>query len=326
MRPPSGQDPSELLQRARRAFGGAPVVEAVPPRKEIVLVRSAVEAATLAAVDEKLAQAAVDALSNGEVPAPEQLAALEACIRFMRPALFIEGGRIQTSPAGSLPLSAQQKAALERLLPAVAALGPAQAPEGLATGFLIGPRALLTNGHVLDALEAQLGGPLRPGQVVARFGLERATVERFAPVPVRGVLLRRPGGLDAAVLELASDGPAPGALPLARAAPAGAGQVVVTVGYPQRDPLQPLFADAVFENLYGVKRAAPGETLQPGPRALYHDCSTLGGNSGSPVLDGTSAVVVGLHSTGTFAYRNEAVASAAVYAEADLRAHVTDWR
>jgi endonuclease G len=38
-----------------------------------------------------------------------------------------------------------------------------------------------------------------------------------------------------------------------------------------------------------------------------HDCSTLGGNSGSPVLALDTAEVVGLHFGGSFLWRNEAV-------------------
>ena len=54
-------------------------------------------------------------------------------------------------------------------------------------GLHSGPRALLTNDHVVAVLEKRLGGAVRPGKVVARFGLERAPEERFPAVAVRGV-------------------------------------------------------------------------------------------------------------------------------------------
>ena len=321
----SDRELKALWQRARSVFGDVPIIDAVPRRKAIVFVRPAVSAAVVAAVDEKLAQAAFDSLANERIPSPLELEALQACIRFMRPALFVTEGQIEPPPTGLSPFSDLQQKAVERLLPGVAAVGFADEPMGIATGFLIGPRALLTHPHVVVALEKRLGTPLPSGQVIARFGLERGTVESFPPVPVRGVLFQSSNPLDAAVLELAHDCSLRRCLPLARVTPADPGRKVVTVGYPLKDSCQPLYTDAVFENLYGVKRASPGETLPSTPGILYHDCSTLGGNSGSPVIDGESAWVVGLHRTGTFALRNEAVATDALFADTVLRQHVIQW-
>ena len=41
--------------------------------------------------------------------------------------------------------------------------------------------------------------------------------------------------------------------------------------------------------------------------AIEHDCSTLGGNSGSPVVDLETHQVIGLHFGGRFGVRNYAV-------------------
>ena len=43
---------------------------------------------------------------------------------------------------------------------------------------------------------------------------------------------------------------------------------------------------------------------------LYHDCTTLGGNSGSPVLTLDGAHLVGIHADGMFLARNRAIAGA----------------
>ena len=65
---------------------------------------------------------------------------------------------------------------------------------------------------------------------------------------------------------------------------------------------------AVFGTKFGVKRAALGEVLDgSGTPTLFHDCSTLGGNSGSPVFAVATGRVVGIHRSGFFMYRNEAV-------------------
>ena len=58
---------------------------------------------------------------------------------------------------------------------------------------------------------------------------------------------------------------------------------------------------------FALKRLAPGEFIGTKRGALFHDCSTLGGNSGSPLVDMTTGAVVGLHRDGSFLARNEAV-------------------
>jgi len=45
---------------------------------------------------------------------------------------------------------------------------------------------------------------------------------------------------------------------------------------------------------------------------LFHDCSTLGGNSGSPVFQLETGRVIGIHRSGFFMYRNEAVDGASL--------------
>lgn len=81
------------------------------------------------------------------------------------------------------------------------------------------------------------------------------------------------------------------------------------MGYPFEDSERnPMFVDALFEGSYGVKRASPGEVTALGRSVVHHDCSTLGGNSGSPLLDMTTARVVGVQARGGFAVRNTAVA------------------
>ena len=46
------------------------------------------------------------------------------------------------------------------------------------------------------------------------------------------------------------------------------------------------------------------------PQRLFHDCSTLGGNSGSPLFSLETGDVVGVHYSGIFMWRNEAVPAA----------------
>jgi hypothetical protein len=95
--------------------------------------------------------------------------------------------------------------------------------------------------------------------------------------------------------------------------PVQPGIPVAVIGYPFKDGFRnPLFTDTIFNDIYGVKRAAPGEITGIGTDRLFHDCSTLGGNSGSPVLSMESGGVIGIHYSGEFLYRNEAVDGASL--------------
>ena len=66
----------------------------------------------------------------------------------------------------------------------------------------------------------------------------------------------------------------------------------------------------IFMDVYNVKRLQPGEVRSFQAVELpefVHDCSTLGGNSGSPVFDLESHNVVGLHFGGKYLEGNHAV-------------------
>lgn len=101
---------------------------------------------------------------------------------------------------------------------------------------------------------------------------------------------------------------APGALQLAEAR-AAKDALVGTVGYPAYDsrnedsPMRRYFAD-----IFDVKRFSPGRITQSeAGKLLMHDCTTLGGNSGSPLINLTDRTVVGLHFSGNYRVANSAV-------------------
>jgi endonuclease G len=70
--------------------------------------------------------------------------------------------------------------------------------------------------------------------------------------------------------------------------------------------------DEIFGNVYDKKRLAPGQLTGSDSTALRHDCSTLGGNSGSVVLSLRTGEAVGLHFAGRFLVSNFAVPSTVV--------------
>lgn len=102
-----------------------------------------------------------------------------------------------------------------------------------------------------------------------------------------------------------------GVAPLERADKDGGDQeLVAVVGYPAADPFRndPTDMQRYFKGLFDVKRFSPGYLrVQGGPTVLGHDCTTLGGNSGSPVISLYSGKVVGLHFAGQYGVGNSAV-------------------
>jgi len=86
---------------------------------------------------------------------------------------------------------------------------------------------------------------------------------------------------------------------------------IFVVGYPALDPRNGAEAmRRIFGDVYNVKRLQPGEIMivPPDLGIFHHDCSTLGGNSGSCVIDLDSNLVLGLHFAGKYLKSNKAVA------------------
>ena len=91
---------------------------------------------------------------------------------------------------------------------------------------------------------------------------------------------------------------------------------VAVIGYPARDSRipDPAVMRDIFGNIYNVKRLAPGAVMSVDDTVLQHDCSTLGGNSGSVVLNINTGEAVGLHFAGRYQTANYAVPAPTVAA------------
>ncbi len=72
---------------------------------------------------------------------------------------------------------------------------------------------------------------------------------------------------------------------------------VAVIGYLMRDPRGTSleWLEIVFKNIFNVKRLMPGIIDHHRDDLLFHDCSTTGGASGSPLIEIETACVVGLH-------------------------------
>lgn len=86
-------------------------------------------------------------------------------------------------------------------------------------------------------------------------------------------------------------------------------QAVAAIGYPAFDSRIPdidLMED-LYGKIYNKKRLAPGAITAISNGKILHNCATLGGNSGSCVLDLASGEAFGLHFSGRFMTTNYAV-------------------
>ncbi len=117
---------------------------------------------------------------------------------------------------------------------------------------------------------------------------------------------------DIAVLHLKpGDRKLPEPIPLAAVMPVPAKTSwVAAVGYPAIDTDEdPKVRADIFKDIFDVKRVAPGLLLTSpaGEWFITHDCSTLGGNSGSVLMDFASGGAAGLHFKGYARQANYAV-------------------
>ena len=305
----------ELLEaRARRVLGDRPVGEVLVKARAIIGVPNIPDG-------EKDAQSALDKLRKPKLgkPTPREISALELVIRMMRPAPLCQKGRLDPLPGNgghlfNSEISGQWDGFRNAIAPLLYSIGRV---DGLnirngqaGTGFLVGPDLLATNRHVLEYLSFGANA-LEEGQAVVRFHQEFGGDEPTGSVvPVTGVAAIHPV-LDMVLLHIRQKDPRP-PLPLDEL-PVSPGQAVAAVGYPTTDSFRnPIFADAIFSHQYGVKRGALGEVIDVVSDILFHDCSTMGGNSGSPIFSLKTARVVALHRSGLFMYRNEAIAGEAL--------------
>lgn len=251
-------------------------------------------------------------------------------LRHGRPVLAIKDGDAVLEFAQSASTAWREKLVaaspqLRRTIPSVGRVELTNyvAAPSIGTAWMIAPDIVVTNRHVAEYFALRSSGGLRfllgddrriPIGVKIDFAEEFGSeVERefevtetvyLAPMNLPDVaLLRIKGSMGLSV---------PPALTLAKTP--SVGKTVVVIGYPHRDQFLPEQAlmDEIFFKGYEHKQIAPGFIMNDLTSDIEHDCSTLTGNSGSPVVDLENGEVVGLHRVGIFLSRNFAVAPAGI--------------
>ena len=247
---------------------------------------------------------------------------LETIVREGRPAIPIVDNRISfegaiVDAAADTIMQRLRTAApkVEACIPLVGRIDVDNYPGSLTyvgTGWLVAPNVVVTNRHVAEIIARHDNGKFkfRPG----RFGEELRVKLDYRrelggsvseSVRVNRVIWieRDTSGPDIAFLgiEQVTDGTKRQSIPLATS-DAAANSDVVVIGYPARAPADVIPNQEWMEKIYGgaydVKRIAPG-VVGPNSRGwATHDCTTLGGNSGSCVVDMNTGNAVALHFAG----------------------------
>ncbi|MFG3497312.1 trypsin-like serine peptidase [Streptomyces sp. NPDC047928] len=264
---------------------------------------------------EKLAEGRADEIGDDESFGMEAIVLLEG-----RPAILVQGDDFAPQQ-GDWAVLDGHRPAIRRSIGRVGRVEVSGhlSLDWVGTAFLVGADVVMTNRHVAVEFAREDGRrwSFRPGMGAGldlrqEYGaLPGAAGPAFDVLEVIGVH----DDVDMALLRV---GPAPGGgplpEPLAVAADAPAdlpGRPVYCVGHPAWDGRrnEPESMRRIFMDIYNVKRLQPGTAtaLEAERDVMKHDCSTLGGNSGSPVFDLLDHRVLGLHFGGRYGIGNYAV-------------------
>jgi S1-C subfamily serine protease len=287
----------------------------------------------------RFARMAVEAIGKGRgvhVPlTAEESRGAQAILTFVtRPALLVQDDKFVEPPPLWAEKLTRRRQRIQRTLPSVGRIevdGHPRRIPWVGTGWVVRPGVVMTNRHVVEEFaepeagdETQTRWRIRPG-MAARidFGEEwppSADEGRTYDVPGDALIRVYPErAYDLALVSVSQTARGSGARPFPAPLPIASngdaiteGQPVYTVGYPARDPRSRELAAMyrLFDAIFDVKRLQPGQVMQvlPETNTALHDCSTLGGNSGSCVVDLETNQVIGLHYAGLHRHANLAIA------------------
>jgi S1-C subfamily serine protease len=237
-----------------------------------------------------------------------------------RPALFVKNDTfaIPDSDIWTNRLESN-RTALEGAISSVGRIELKNHPrlDWVGTGWVVRENVVVTNRHVAEEFSIRDGAKLlkfrrnhENKEIGARIDLREEYMQpdevEFRVVKV--LYIEEPEGPDIAFLEVEFTGSnVPKPIKLSSAAVPGLD--VAVIGFPAWDGKRndPTVMRRLFNDIYGVKRLQPGKVVTVESGHFSHDCTTLGGNSGSPVIDISTGEAVGLHFAGSYLKENLAV-------------------
>lgn len=286
------------------------------------MFESALESAPIPA-EATLVTEALQAVDKDEPLTDAQFQVLEAIVLPKeRPVVDVIDGTFEApdEPFRHLGDEGPRKV-IKRVLPSIGRIelpGHPSLPFG-GTGFVVGEGLLMTNRHVAELFAQGLGREglvfLADRQAGVDFVRERGR-DATSFFQVERILMIHPYWDMAllAVTGLSADHPP---LTLSTADPGDlVDREVVVIGYPALDTRNNVdLQNQIFGSVFNVKRLQPGkvgdreqiESFTNVVLSVTHDCSTLGGNSGSAVIDVETGSVVALHFAGRYLEANYAV-------------------
>ncbi|MET7650927.1 MULTISPECIES: serine protease [unclassified Streptomyces] len=283
-----------------------------------------------AVLDVDRASAAVERMAEGTWRGDDS--GVEAIVRrFGRPVYLVRQGTFAAfadAPDGvpeSEVVAARMEAArprLEGVIPSVGRIDLRNHRDSwTGTGWMVAEGLAVTNRHVARSFAHRQGGGFAYRTVSGRRiraeidwyrEYQRPEESRFRVTEV--VWIEPDESLyDVALLRIAPSGedgePRPAPIPLADDGDPVVGRWVGVIGYPgsieesAEDDCQ-----RIFDGIYERKRLAPGRvTAVQRDGWVHHDATTLGGNSGSAVVDLVTGRALALHFAGWPGERNYAV-------------------
>lgn len=258
---------------------------------------------------------------------PDSIMGLEAIVVAVgRPALLVRDDDFEM-PSDPWTMLEAQRASIRAVLPSAGRIDLVGHPslDWVGTGFMIAPGVVMTNRHVVQEFASRSWSgrwSIDEGiSVRIDFGEEIGeTTPRDTPI---GEVIAVHPNFDVALLSC-QPLPGHGPLPLdGGSVPVAPNRTAYIVGYPAIDSRRndSMTLERVFGSIFNVKRLQPGRLTGwlENDRAYMHDCSTLGGNSGSCLVDLETGIVLGIHFGGRFGQANWAVSMRDLVGEPLLR-------
>ena len=264
----------------------------------------------------------IERLDRGAQLENRHIAALEAIVEpENRPVIDIVGDTYSDVPWNWPVLGeADVRATIERVIPSIGRVelpNHPSIPYG-GTAFLVGDGLMMTNRHVAELFTNGLGTDgltFKPGRSSAIDLKQEVLPGPSIVLKVEAVKMIHPYW-DCSILQVSGDHTGRTPLKLLEHQPPDLkGKPVIIVGYPAMDPRGDVSLQQRIFRVFQKKRLQPGNILGydridsygEEVQALTHDISTLGGNSGSAVIDLYTGDVVGLHFAGMQRIANYAV-------------------
>lgn len=260
-------------------------------------------------------------------PAPELPRAEAMILLHLRPSLIIKNNKIETPDSVEIKNRIRPYVSkIQSCIPSVGRIEFLKAGRSFGgTGWMITEDLIVTNRHVASLIAEKKGKTIvfkknaigETMQVLIDFKEEYAGKNIASPefeVGIEKIIYMTDdvkSQPDLAFLKIQKHNKLPSPIEVTDSK-LKEKQFISVIGYPAFDPsgiINRSAADQVFKNIYEVKRCAPGEVKEfvNGSWYFFHDCTTLGGNSGSVVIDNQTGLAVGLHFMGEVEKENYAV-------------------